>query len=399
MPAILPIRGRQETPPANRFPFTTTRLERFQCPSGRVWLTDAKCPDLRLQVTAAGAKSFYVYRKLHGEPIRYRLGSFSELGIDAARKMAREKVGVMVKGIDPREAKRAARDGVTFAELATSYIDLHAKPRKKSWQEDQRQLDTYLKPWYSRALQSIRREHVAALHAKLGKDHGHYVANRALALLSSIFEFAGRERGWNGGNPCKGVRRFKEEKRTRFLQPNELPAFFKAVEAEPSQGIRDYIYVSLFTGARRSNVLAMRWADIDLDAAVWTIPDTKSGKPVTLPLVPEVVAILKSRPRVSEYVFPGRHGHGHLKDPMRAWRSILQRAGLTNLRLHDLRRTFGSWQAAAGVSLPIIGKSLGHTSLAATEVYSRLHLDPVRVAVTAATTAIIEAAKKDEVRK
>ena len=123
------------------------------------------------------------------------IGPFPTVGVDAARKRAREIVGEMVRGIDPRAAKQAAHDAATFGELAIDYIDLHAKPRKKSWQGDQRQIDTYLAGWCSRPLADIRREHVATLHAKLGRENGPYTANRALALISTLFAFANGSTG------------------------------------------------------------------------------------------------------------------------------------------------------------------------------------------------------------
>ena len=166
-------------------------------------------------MTSNGARSFCVFRKFNGKPVAVPIGPFPTVGVDAARKRAREIVGEMVRGIDPRAAKRAAHDAATFGELAIDYIDLHAKPRKKSWQGDQRQIDTYLAGWCSRPLADIRREHVATLHAKLGRENGPYTANRALALISTLFAFAQRERGWEGANPAKGIRRFREEKTPR----------------------------------------------------------------------------------------------------------------------------------------------------------------------------------------
>jgi len=395
MPDVLALKGRKPAAPSRRFPFTLARLEKTEPPAvGRLWLTDEACPDLRMQVTESGAKSFYVYRKLNGRPVRVLIGAFPTVGIDVARKAARTHAAQIVQGIDPRKAKLEARAVSTFGELATDYLEMHAKQHKKSWREDQRQFETYLGPWKAKLLTSIGPADVAKIHSKLGKDNGKYVANRVLALLSAIFAFAKSARGWKGDNPCDGITKFAEVKRDRFLQPDEMPKFLEAVQAEPSEVVRDYILVSLFTGARRGNVLSMRWEDIDLAAGIWRIPDTKSGKPVVLPLVPDVVRILNERPRKNEYVFPSRVGNGHLKDPMRQWREILKRSGLKDLRLHDLRRTFGSWQAAAGVSLPIIGKSLGHSGTSATEIYSRLHLDPVRKAITAATDAMLAAGKE-----
>jgi integrase len=398
MPAILPIRPVKVTPPDRRFVFTPRRLESFPVPpTGFVMLTDARTPDLRCMITAGGTRTFCVYRKLAGRPVRVLIGPHPTLDLDTARKLARETAAKMVQGIDPREAKREARTAATFGELATDFLERHAKKRReKTRHEYERQLDTYLRSWNSRPLPSIRRDHVAALHAKLERDHGPYTANRVLALLSSMFTFAERERHSTGVNPCRGVKRAPETKRERFIQPDEMPKFLAAVDAEPSQQIRDYVLVSLFTGARRKNVLAMRWADLDFNRKTWAIPgvDSKSGRSMVLPLVPQVVAILKARPRTGEYVFPSRvSGVGHMKDPMGGWRSILRRAGLSDLRPHDLRRTFGSWMAAGGTSLPIIGKSLGHSDPSATAIYARLHLDPVRQAAEAAAAAMAGAGK------
>lgn len=128
---------------------------------------------------------------------------------------------------------------------------------------------------------------------------------------------------------------------------------------------------------------------------MWTIPaaKAKAGEVIRIPLSSVALQILENRKltSASEWVFPGRGKSGHLEEPKTAWKRILKRAELTDLRLHDLRRTLGSWQAATGASLPIIGKSLGHKSLAATQIYARLDLDPVRAAVNKATSAMLVA--------
>jgi integrase len=141
----------------------------------------------------------------------------------------------------------------------------------------------------------------------------------------------------------------------------------------------------------------MRWADIDLEEAVWRIAKTKNGEAMTVPLTPEAVLILKERKQQkivnAVWVFPGSGETGHLVEPKRAWANLVETAGLTGLRIHDLRRTLGSWQARQGSSLTIIGKSLGHKSQTATAIYSRLDLDPVRESVESATAAIVEAGR------
>ncbi len=167
---------------------------------------------------------------------------------------------------------------------------------------------------------------------------------------------------------------------------------------------RDYFLMLLLTGARKTSVLSMRWAEIDFEGATWRIPKTKNGSPQVVHLSAEAVMVLKARREerdgkaqatgeaASEFVFPGEGKTGHYAEPKRAWAGILSRAGVDDLRIHDLRRTLGSWQAKTGASLAIIGKSLGHKSQQSTAIYARLDLDPVRQSVDTATAAMLEAA-------
>jgi integrase len=224
-------------------------------------------------------------------------------------------------------------------------------------------------------------------------------ANRALTFLSALYNRAD-DIGYKGSNPTHKIKRFREHARDRFLQPAELPKFFEALDEEPNETLRDFFRVALFTGARRSNVQAMRWDDLNLQNGTWRIPggDVKTGEPVTLPLSPPALEVLRRRSvaREGPWVFPSTWKGRHITEPKHAWKRVLERAGLENLRIHDLRRTLGSWQAATGASLQIIAKSLGHSDNSqATKIYSRLHLDPVRQSVNTATAAILAAANGD----
>ncbi len=163
---------------------------------------------------------------------------------------------------------------------------------------------------------------------------------------------------------------------------------------ENNDTIRDYFILSLLTGARRSNVLAMKWEQINLEQGEWRIPETKNGTPQIITLSEEALVLLQNRKATAdgEYVFPGTGSSGHLMEPKKGWERILTRAGITDLRIHDLRRTLGSWQAKTGASLSIIGKSLNHKSPTTTAIYARLDLDPVRESVEKATNAMLVAA-------
>ena len=200
-----------------------------------------------------------------------------------------------------------------------------------------------------------------------------------------------------------GIKTRAKVKRDRFLQSDELPRFFESLAVESNPTLRDYILLALLTGARRSNLLAMRWSDIRMDEAIWRIPMTKNGTPQNVTLSPEAMAILTGRKEAADmgavYVFPGTGASGHIEEPKKAVIRVMERAGIpygrkteNGVTLHDLRRTLGSWQAKTGASLAIIGKSLNHQSQQATAIYARLDIDPVRAAVNTATSAMLEAA-------
>jgi integrase len=279
--------------------------------------------------------------------------------------------------------------------LFEEYLERHAKQNKSTWKEDQAQYDRYLQHWAKRKISNISKNDIQKLHHEVGRDNGNYAANRLLALVRVVFNKAIDYGLWEKLNPAQGIKKFREHQRDRFLQADELPRFFEALAQEPSDIIRDYFLLALLTGARRANVQAMRWEEIDFSRAEWRIPKTKNQTPHTIALTKEAVEVLRKRKATvkSDYVFPSTGKSGHLVEPKKGWLRILERGNLTNLRIHDLRRTLGSWQARTGASLAIIGKSLNHKSPQATTIYARLDLDPVRASVEKATEAMLNAAK------
>ncbi len=223
-------------------------------------------------------------------------------------------VGEVGKGNDPQAARQAARHEQTIKGLFDFWLDSHAKLRNKGWPEDERRFNRYLKPWASRKLSSIKKPDVQSLFSRVARDNGPYAANRLLALVRAMFNKA-PDMGYVGTNPTAGVKKFSEEKRDRFLQGDELPAFFRSLLEEPNEMLRDFVLLALLTGARRANVQSMAWVDLDLTARYWRIPETKSGVPVVVPLVPAAVAILENRRQStngSPWVFPSRGKTGHI---------------------------------------------------------------------------------------
>jgi integrase len=362
----------------------------------RLWVYDEKVPGLALQITPSGTRAFYRYGRIAGRPNRVKLGGYPEISIEQARNLCKRMNGKIAEGQDVAAMRRERRQAMTLGAMWEWFLEHHAKPRKRSWKTDEARYLKYLKPWAGRKLESITRLDVQALHAQIGDEHP-VGANRVLSLLSVMFNKAHNHLGYGGENPCRGIERFRETSRDRFLADDELGPFLKVLDDRRTPALwRDFFKIALLTGARRGNVCSMKWADLNLEQGVWRIPGetSKSGEAMTVILAPAAVKILKARQdKGSEYVFPAPSKHGHVVEPRRAWLNVLDRAKLNDVRIHDLRRTHGSWQAAQGTSLLVIGKSLGHKSQAATAVYSRLNLDPVRASVNQAAAAMMNTAK------
>ena len=404
--------------------FTKAVIEAVKAPpeGQRLVLIDTKEAGLQCRVTHSGVKTFSVFRRVKGgQPERITLGKFDDMSVEQARTEASKINAAIAVGKSTAQVKRAHREERTFGELFEEYLERHAKHKKRTWKRDKANYSLYLeKPLGRKKLSEITRPNIGAIHTGISrqvkeskakkvkktktdktkikekepKNKTGATANRVLALASSIFGW-GMTAGLCETNPAKGIKKNPERSRERFLQSDELPKFFKSLAVDQNAAIRDYVLLSLLTGARRENVLSMRWDEISFERKEWRIPRTKNGDPQTIPLMEEVVKVLEERKKNdngSDYVFPGEGRHGHLAEPRRGWERILKRAGIKDLRIHDLRRTMGSWQARTGASLVIVGKSLGHKSPQATAVYSRLDLDPVRKSVETATSAMLEAA-------
>jgi integrase len=209
---------------------------------------------------------------------------------------------------------------------------------------------------------------------KTSKDwNGHRTANKVAALLRTVLTFAGRR----ADNPAAEITWFKQAPRRRRLTDQEPLQFRKALERF-EETWRDFFTLSLLTGVRRQSLLAMRWADVDLNRRIWVIPATwsKHGDEMIIPLTSEAVAVLstmKQRRGASVWVFPSlKSKSGHIEEPKAAWARLLAAAGIDGLRLHDLRRTFGSRLAETGASAAVIAAAMGHKSLQSARSY--LHL-------------------------
>ena len=380
-----------------KFNFIKKRLEMLPIPEkGYKTYSDTTEAGLKIYVTPKGTKTFFVRKMVNGRDERIIIGDFPTLSIENARTKAKSIKLQIIDKVNPNEEKSKLRQEITLGELFNQFMNRYSKKVKKSWKYDEREIPKFLGNWFHRRISDITKLQVQKLHEKIGEENGLYQANRTLERLKSMYNRA-IEWGWDGVNPCNGIKKNKEIKRDRFIHPDEFVRFFEALKNEPNEVARNYILMSLYTGARKSNVLAMRWDEIDFNLKLWRIPDTKNGEPVTVPLVSAAIELLNTIEKNSEWVFPSSvKSVGHLQDPKKAWKRILAEANIKDLRIHDIRRTLGSYQAIMGTSLNIIGKSLGHKSQASTQIYARLTNDPVRESMENATNKMIEYGKRNE---
>jgi integrase len=252
----------------------------------------------------------------------------------------------------------------------------------------------------SRKVASIAYADIDRLHRKLSAT-APYQANRLAALLSKMFALAIR---WEmrPDNPCKGVERNQEEKRSRYLSPDELRRLIEALAVHPSKPVANAVRLLLLTGARRGEVLGAEWSQFDLTEAIWVKPSshTKQKREHRVPLsapARQLLAEMKAEAGDSRYLFPARSGSdvGHLTEIKKSWSALCKAAGISGVRIHDLRHSYASFLASAGLSLPIIGALLGHSQPSTTARYAHLFDDPLRQA-TERVGAIVAGSGKGE---
>ena len=357
---------------------------------------DDKIPGFGLRIYPSGRKAFVLnYRGPNRRERLITIGLYGPLTVHQARDRAHKLLVEVKDGGDPLKERRALPD-LSVREFADLYMERHSRPQKKTWKEDERRLKSHILPAFgSRALTDVRRADITRLHSGIGADTP-VEANRVLTLVGGIFAKA---EAWGyvpegHPNPARGIDRFQERSRDRWLRPEEVERLLSAVAEETDLYVRAAFRLYLQTGLRKGELLQLKWQDIDFKRAELRIPYTKSGRPHSLSLTETALAILRELPRSihSDWVFPG-HGTNHRKDLKRPWQRIRKRAGLDDVTIHDLRRTVGSWMAQAGVPLQVIGEVLNHRHPDVTRIYARLAEDQGRHALQAVEHKIKELEK------
>jgi integrase len=296
-------------------------------------------------------------------------------------------------GGDPLGDIKAGRKAPTVAELCERFEAEYLPRKRPSTQRTYRlQLASEIRPALGRLkVANVTFADIDGVHRSITKRGRPYRANRVLALLSRMFSMAIR---WHMrvDNPCKGIERNTEHKRRRYLSSDELARLAAALPILRDQQSADIIRLLLLTGARRGETLQARWDDIDLVARVWNKPGATT-KQKTIHSVPlseatqRLLADIRDRAPTTEWVFPAADG-GPRRDVKEAWAAACRAAAIKGARVHDLRHTYASVLASAGLSLPVIGSLLGHTTPTTTARYAHLFDDPLRAATERASAII-----------
>jgi integrase len=370
---------------------------------------DDSAPGFGVRVTARDSRSYILdYTTKAGRHRMLTIGAIGDWRCAAARGEARTQKRIIDQGGDPQGDLQALREAPTVGELCDRFVTEHVSRKRPSTAEDyKRILALHVRP----ALGALKVESVTfadcdSLHRRLTAAGTTYMANRTIAVLSKMFNLAAR---WgmrpDNTNPCRGIERNQETKRKRYLVGNELARPVAALAAYPDKQTADIVRLLLFTGCRKGEALSARWADLDLQAGVWSKPGatTKQKTDHVAPLSPGAVKLLSeiraaqimaSRERVvREFVFAGPDGTGHRQEFKNGWTAICKAAGITGMRVHDLRHTFASLLVSEGASLPLIGALLGHSNPVTTARYAHLLQDPLRAAATKVGDIISAAGK------
>jgi integrase len=354
-----------------------------------IW--DSEVPGFGLRVLPSGRKGYVVQYRAGRRSRRISLGPSTVLTCEQARTRAIAIVAAARSGQDPAAERDAGHRAITLKELAERFDQEHIAIRVKAStaREYRRNLRRFILPALGQlTVTGITRADVAKFHHDL--RHIPYQANRCLEVVSKMFSLAEL---WgfrsDGTNPRKHIRKYPEEKRERFLSAAELRRIGEVLREMEAEGVElpSAILAArllILTGCRLNEIMSLKWSCDDLDVPALRLPESKTGAKVVHVGRP-VVDLLRdarridSNPWVTTGTLPGKP----LSDLQPFWQRVRARAGVKDVRIHDLRHTFASTAVASGQGLPMIGKLLGHTQVQTTARYAHLAAEPVRMAADA----------------
>lgn len=365
----------------------------------RLTVFDRHCRGFVLEVRPSGRKSyFFRHKDSCGVTRQPKLCDANSISLKQAKALADSCRSRLLIGEDPFGKKTVPSQVPTFACFIEEQYLPHIKAYKRSWTTDVSLLKNHLLPRFAdRRMDQISRKDIARMHLERrsgGAAPGS--ANRLLIMMRYIFNLALR---WQvpgvDENPSKNLPLLPDNnKRERYLSQEETRCLYEAVTASDNTMLQHIVAMLILTGARKREVLDARWADFDMERRVWRIPTTKLGRPRHVPISDGVLSLLRDVPKTAgvPHVFANPATGKPFVSVFYSWNTARLRAGLPELRVHDLRHSFASFLVNAGRSLYEVQKILGHTQIQTTQRYAHLApqtlLDASNVAALAVGAAI-----------
>jgi integrase len=367
--------------------------------SAEYFIWDEDLPGFGLRVLPTGRKRYIIQYRAGRRSRRISLGPSTVLTCEQARTRAMTMLAATKNGDDPAAKRDADRRAITVKELADRFDKEHVAIRvKESTAKGYRRLiERVIIPALGRhRVTEVTRADIAKIHHDL--RHLPYDANRSLEIISKMFNLAEM---WglrpDGSNPRKHIKKYREEKRERFLSPAELRRVGEVLREMEEEGIELPSSIAaarllMLTGCRLGEIMTLQWKHVDIAGKALRLPDSKSGAKVVHLGKPAVEILLKlGRIVENPWVIVGAKPGARLTDLQPFWQRVRARAGLKDVRIHDLRHTFASTAVASGQGLPMIGKLLGHTQVQTTARYAHLAADPVKSAADQVSMSIAAA--------
>lgn len=376
---------------------TKKRIDDLLCEGTKPeYIWDSAVSGFGVKTLPSGRKTFVIKYRIDGggrgaKQRWFTIGRYGNITLDQARRTAQQALAAVARGEDPQGQRQTSREAPKLRDVWEKFVQEEFSQKKPNTVSDYQSMwtNTIEPKLGNQKVLSVSRSDVQALHISLKSTP--YRGNRVLSLISKLMSQA---EAWEwreqGTNPCRYVKRFEEKSRERYIRPEEISRLAESMrelvlQRSVGQDIVNAITLLLLTGARKSEIITAKWGWVDAERRCLDLPDSKTGKKSVYlsDAALQILEIQKGNMRQpgSEFIFPGNVAGKHLINIAKPWRKIRDKAGLTDVRLHDLRHTAASIAVGQGIGLPIVGRILGHSQTQTTQRYAHVDADPALSAV------------------